>query len=297
MNLSQPSEEDYDPETNKPLPPFEVFEAGTGMGSLTLHLARALNAANPTVPPMLRDALCTARYKSEDYSLELSDEARAAYDSYRSKRRAVLHTLDQNAKHSRAANKLVRQFRRSLYYPTVDFHVGAISDYITSRLAETDKLPFLSHAILDLPSVEDYASPVIQALRPNGLLIVFAPSISQIARFQTWIGQTKQPIRQERVIELEVSTTADGVLDTGGGREWDVKTVIPRADPEGVPVQVMRPKVGDRISGGGFVGVYRRWPSDRTSSQIESVDKEDVSDVDETIESDSTAEIESTKRE
>jgi len=78
-------------------------------------------------------------------------------------------------------------------------------------------------------------------------------------------------VRQERVIELDVSTTADGVLDTGGGREWDVKQVTPKNDPNGVPVQVMRPKVGDRISGGGFVGVYRRWPIKQTGPQVESV--------------------------
>ncbi|CAF3630466.1 unnamed protein product [Fusarium graminearum] len=320
----QPSEDDYDPVTKEPLPPLEIFEAGTGMGSLTLHLARALNAANPAVPSMLRDALCTARYKSQDNSLELSDEVQAAFDAYRSSRRAILHTLDQNAKHSGGANKLVRQFRRSLYYPTVDFHVGSISDYVASRLAETDEKPIFSHAILDLPSVEDYASPVIQALHPNGLLVVFAPSISQIARFQTWISKTKQPLRQERVIELDVSTTADGVLDTGGGKEWDVKTVVPRSDPEAVPVQVMRPKVGDRLSGGGFIGVYRRWPNEEAITQVEPVGEENVSDTEgidssegiisdtegkvdsseeivsdtgETIDSDKTTEIESTKTE
>ncbi|CAG7566447.1 unnamed protein product [Fusarium equiseti] len=271
LNLSQPNEEDYDTETNEPLPPMEIFEAGTGMGSLTLHLARALTAANPAVPSMLRDGLCSARYKPEGRGLDLSEEVQAAYDSYRSSRRAVLHTLDQNTRHSRAANQLVRRYRRSIYYPTVDFHTGSISDYISPRLAETDGQPIFSHAILDLPSVEDYASPVIQALHPNGLLVVFAPSISQIARFQAWAAETKQPVRQERVIELDVSTTADGVLDTGGGREWDVKQVTPKNDPNGVPVQVMRPKVGDRISGGGFVGVYRRWPIKQAGPQVESV--------------------------
>ncbi|KAH7198726.1 S-adenosyl-L-methionine-dependent methyltransferase [Fusarium flagelliforme] len=271
LNLSQPNEEDYDPETNEPLPPMEIFEAGTGMGSLTLHLARALTAANPAIPSTLRDDLCSARYKPEGRGLDLSGEVQAAYDSYRSSRRAVLHTLDQNTRHSRAANQLVRRYRRSIYYPTVDFHTGSISDYISPRLAETDGQPIFSHAILDLPSVEDYASPVIQALHPNGLLVVFAPSISQIARFQAWAAETKQPVRQERVIELDVSTTADGVLDTGGGREWDVKQVTPKNDPTGVPVQVMRPKVGDRISGGGFVGVYRRWPIKQTGPQVESV--------------------------
>ncbi|KAM6509132.1 hypothetical protein FSOLCH5_012120 [Fusarium solani] len=61
LNISRPGEEEYD--TDQTPPPFEIFEAGTGMGSLTLHLARALHAGNPTVPPSLRNALCGARYK------------------------------------------------------------------------------------------------------------------------------------------------------------------------------------------------------------------------------------------
>ncbi|KAF5673445.1 tRNA (adenine-N(1)-)-methyltransferase [Fusarium heterosporum] len=290
LNLSRPGEEDYDLDTDQTPPPFEIFEAGTGMGSLTLHLARALHAANPAVPPSLRDSLCTARYKTDEFGLELSEEDQIAFDSYRSSRRAVLHTLDRNYKHSRAAHKLVRHFRRSLYFPTIDFHVGSIDDYISSRLAETDNQSFLSHAILDLPSAHDHASQVIQALHPNGLLIIFTPSISQIADFQAWVLRTNQPMRPERVIELEVSTTADGVLDTGGGKEWDVKTVIPRENPDGAPVQVMRPKVGDRLSGGGFVAVLRRWPINQIPSQPESTAEESASDVEEAVESDDEAE-------
>jgi hypothetical protein len=296
LNLSRPGEEEYDLDTDQTPSPFEIFEAGTGMGSLTLHLARALHAANPAVPPSLRDSLCTARYKTDEFGLELSEEDQVAYDSYRSSRRAVLHTLDRNHKHSRAAHKLVRQFRRSLYFPTIDFHVGSIDEYISSRLAETDNQPFLSHAILDLPSAHDHASQVIQALHPNGLLIIFTPSISQIADFQAWVIRTRQPMRPERVIELDVSTTADGVLDTGGGKEWDVKTVIPRENPDGAPVQVMRPKVGDRISGGGFVAVMRRWPINQMSSQVESAAQEEGnSDPEETVESDDTADTEPDK--
>ncbi|KAF4992777.1 hypothetical protein FGRMN_6930 [Fusarium graminum] len=285
-----PGEEDYDLNTDQTSPPFEIFEAGTGMGSLTLHLARALHAANPAVPPSLRDSFCAARYKTDEFGLELSEEDQVAFDSYRSSRRAILHTLDRNYKHSRAAHKLVRHFRRSLYFPTIDFHVGSIVDYISSRLAQTDNQSFLSHAILDLPSAHDHASQVIQALHPNGLLIIFTPSISQIADFQAWVLRTGQPMRHERVIELEVSTTADGVLDTGGGKEWDVKTVIPRENPDGAPVQVMRPKVGDRISGGGFVAVMRRWPINQIPSEPDSTAEESVSDVEETVESGDKAE-------
>ncbi|KAF4451867.1 tRNA (adenine-N(1)-)-methyltransferase TrmI [Fusarium austroafricanum] len=297
LNLSRPGEEENDTDADQPPPPFEIFEAGTGMGSLTLHIARALHAANPAVPPTLRNTLCTAHYKTDEFGLDLSEEDQASFDSYRSSRRAVLHTLDRNYKHSRAAHKLIRQFRRSLYFPTIDFHVGSVDEYISSRLAETDNQPFLSHAILDLPSAQDHASQVIQALHPNGLLIIFTPSISQIAEFYTWVARTCQPMRPERVIELEVSTTADGVRDTGGGKEWDVKTVVPRENPDGASVQVMRPKVGDRISGGGFVAVLRRWPLDQMPSQVESSEVENSSEVEDTIDSEDRADNEPVKNE
>ncbi|KAF7556628.1 hypothetical protein G7046_g6250 [Stylonectria norvegica] len=254
LNLPRPGEEE-----DENGPPFEIFEAGTGMGSLTLHLARALHAANSPVPPALRSNLCVAHYQREGFGLELAPETQAAYDDYRTSRRAILHTLDRNPKHSRGAHKLIRQFRRALYFPTIDFHVGSIDEYLGTRLAASNNAPFLSHAILDLPSAHDNAELVIKAMHPNGLLILFNPSISQIADFQAWALKTDQPVRLEKVVELPVSTTADGVRDNSGGREWDVKTVIPR-DGDGEMVQVMRPKVGDRVAGGGFVAVLRRWP-------------------------------------
>ena len=248
------------------------------MGSLTLHLARAMHAANPAVPPGLRKALIEAPYKTESFGLELSVEDQAAYDTYLSSRRAILHTLDRNPKHSRAAHKLIRGFRRSLYFSNIDFHVGSINEYITNRLEETSQAPFLSHAILDLPAADEHADLVIKALHPNAQLIIFNPSISQIADFQAWAVKTKQPIRLERVIELPVSTTADGVKENGGGKEWDVKTVIPRNDEgEGKMVQVMRPKVGDRVAGGGFVAVMRRWPIQPMNDQL--VDAETASEL------------------
>lgn len=86
--------------------------------------------------------------------------------------------------------------------------------------------------------------------------------------------RTDQPVRFERVIELPVSTTADGVRDNGGGREWDVKTVIPRgAEADAQPVQVMRPKVGDRVVGGGFVALLRRYHA-KASPEAEPVEEE-----------------------
>lgn len=208
---------------------------------------------NPTAPPGL-------------HLNELEEE----FEAYRKSRRVVLHTLDRNSNHTRAAYKLIRGFRRAQYLANIDFHIGSIGEYINKRLEASDGLPFLSRAVLDLPGAHENAEDVIKALHPNATLILFNPSISQIAEFHAWMIQTGQPLRLEKVLELPTSTTNDGVHDGGGGgRHWDVKTVIPKAFPneDGSPnnveskaVQVMRPKVGDRIAGGGFVAVLRRWP-------------------------------------
>jgi hypothetical protein len=250
------------------------------MGSLTLHIARALHAANAPVPPSLRRAICEAKFRPKSNPslkrVDLAEEAEAALDEYRTTRRAILHTLDQKPKHTHAAYKLVRNFRRAQYLPSVDFHIGSIDDYLSSRLSQSGGQPFLSRAILDLPSAHENAERVVESLLPNGILILFKPSISQIADFQKWATETRQPLRLEKVLELPVSTTSDGVHDAGGGRHWDVKTVVPKASQagDGKIVQVMRPKVGERIAGGGFVAVLRRWPVDEGPAEPEQEDKD-----------------------
>ncbi|KAL3956476.1 hypothetical protein ACCO45_009322 [Purpureocillium lilacinum] len=243
LNPSRPGE---DPDDDA-APPLEIFEAGTGMGSLTLHLARAIHAANAPVPPPLRRALCEAKLRSRQdpctSRVDLSPDQQAALDEYAATRRAVIHTLDRNPKHLHAAYKLVRNFRRAQYLASIDFHLGSVEEYLSGRLAQSDGQPFLSRAILDLP------------LRTR-------TQSSQVADFQAWALRTHQPLRLEKVLELPIATTTDGVHDAAGGRQWDVKTVVPKEHQgdESKRVQIMRPKVGDRIAGGGFVAVFRRWP-------------------------------------
>ena len=287
LHPTRPGEEDHDGD-EAAQQPFEVFEAGTGMGSLTLHLARAIHAANPPVPPSLRRALCAANFRTKsDPSLtrvDLDEHEQAALDVYCASRRAVIHTLDFKPKHTHAAYKLVRNFRRAMYLPSIDFHVGTIDEYLNERLQMSGGVPFLSRAILDLPSAHDNAESVIRALKPDGILILFKPSISQIADFQRWSAETCQPVRLEKVLELPVSTTSDGVHDAGAGRHWDVKTVVPKAwkegDGEAKVVQVMRPKVGERIAGGGFVAVLRRWPTLESAEVEEDEDTSGPGDAD-----------------
>ncbi|KAF4591934.1 tRNA (adenine-N(1)-)-methyltransferase [Ophiocordyceps camponoti-floridani] len=261
-------------------PPFEVFEAGTGMGSLTLHLARALHAANPPFPPDLRRKICAASAIRDPCAagVALEPEDQAAFDSYRASRRLVLHSLDQSAERVKAACKFIRYFRRALYLPNIDFHIGTVEAYVSQRLAASSGQPFLSRAVLDVASPEEGAASVIQALHPGALLVVFQPSISQIAAFDIWERKTKQPVRLEKVIELSVGTLMDGLNDAGSGRPWSVKMWRAKADKgdAGEEVQVLRPKVGGRVVGGGFVAVYRRWPVEEMAS--ESVPEEQDSD-------------------
>ncbi|GKT48910.1 uncharacterized protein ColSpa_09091 [Colletotrichum spaethianum] len=295
LNLPVPGEDpDFDAG-----PPVEIFEAGTGMGALTLYLARAIHGANPPVPPQLRDALCTAPYERNNlprkvvinddapeygtspHALDFAEqpELAALHDKHAAGRRAILHTLDINPSSSRLAHSLVRHFRRGMYLLDVDFHVRTIRSYLSSRLSRNGGQPFLSHAILDLPASQEHADVAVEALQPGGKLVVFFPSITQILEFVVWAQDSGQPLLLDRVVELQTSTSGgDGMFRDGtGGRNWEVKVVnIRKAVEEGesgaaARAHVCRPKVGTLVVGGGFVAVFSRIPR-QVASAIEESD-------------------------
>lgn len=277
---------------------FEIFEAGTGNGGLTLHLARAIHAANTAAPPLPpkkqtqpitppateNDIDAVAPPQSvEGVEAEQADAAEKIYRDWLSKRRAVIHTLDAARDHSTHAQRVLRNFRDGMYFPHVDFHVGSIHEYLTSRLEGTME-PFLEHAILDLAGIHNYLDIVGKALRPNGILITFSPSITQVLSCVHEVKDNRLPFLLEQVLETGI---AAGV----GGREWDVRTVRPRVvvraeaaareqlsdteessdtfdqeDGREAPVMessqgweaICRPKAAARVAGGGFLGVWRR---------------------------------------
>lgn len=255
---------------------LEIFEAGTGHGALTLYLARAILAAN-TLPPDLPGENGT---KTQNESA-----VQEKYDAWRAQRRAIIHTLDIQEKHSRHAAANIKRFRNGIYFPHIDFHHGSIEDFLNGKLAVTSNVPFLEHAILDLPSPHDYMKIVSNAIKDNGQLLVFVPSITQINKVSMLVRVEKLPLALENVLEL------GGMIGTGG-REWDVRPVKPRiiqraelaeeesskADvdllkqasqndelnlenfPKGLKgwEMVCRPKVGVRITNGGFIGIWRK---------------------------------------
>ncbi|KAI9902855.1 hypothetical protein N3K66_002207 [Trichothecium roseum] len=268
---------------------FEIFEAGTGMGSLTLHMARAIHAGNPPLPAKLRRALASAKMRSDapypppdDGSdggggvvetvrpwdrLALTDDETSALRAHLdTRRRAVLHTLDNRRSHALAAHRFVRGFRRAQYLSDVDFHVGRVSDFVRARLAAAPGggRPFLSRCVLDLARPAAQAEALLPALKQSALVLVFQPSISQIASFAEWAPPW---LRLERTVELPPTGVRSGeghdpsLADSGGGRVWDLRsTVVKSGEQRGERVTVMRPKVGEMLGGGGFVGVWRVWP-------------------------------------
>lgn len=265
-------------------PKLEILEAGTGHGALTLFLSRAIHAANPPYPHHT-----TASTTDEE------DTESIAIEAYKSARRALIHTIDISPRYSAHARTIVRNFRHGLYAPNIDFHVGNVSSWTTTTLAARNNTPFLSHAFLDLPGAETHISSVSKALRTDGCLVMFNPSITQIIAAVEEVRGKRLPLELERVVEL-------GVNGGSGGREWDVRAVKPRrkadfaktaeeavdsdaaaAEDSGVEVSrdgevdravtpavapaeeekdewkmVCRPKVGDAIVGGGFLGVFRK---------------------------------------
>jgi hypothetical protein len=192
----------------------------------------------------------------------------------------------------------VRGFRRGLYAGNVDFYVGHVENWIAQQTAarqpspstsllslkpKADAVaPFLSYAILDMPSAHLRIPHVAPILKRDGVLAVFMPSITQIGDCVDLIRRQALPFTLEKVVELGAGISS--------GRLWDVRFAVKksRADPsswsetsdseqtaagsdtgevatapEEAPkgddsVLVCRPKVGSRIVGGGFVGIWRR---------------------------------------
>jgi tRNA (adenine57-N1/adenine58-N1)-methyltransferase len=267
-------------------PPLEILEAGTGHGALTLHLSRAIHAANlplPRPPPVAQqEEPEDAIYLGES----MADLHLTASESWKNNRRAIVHTLDISSKHSKHAKKIVEGFRDGMYASNVDFHVGDVSDWIAKqKTARQTEEPFLTHVFLDLPNAEHHLMNVAPVLHVNGILAVFNPSITQIADCVEAIREQKMPYLLDQVIELGAGTI----------REWDVRAVKPRATLRKVEVHdcsetptgdtteavegqavrdeelakdlaqteekwamVCRPKAGQQVVGGGFLGIWRR---------------------------------------
>ena len=274
---------------------IEVLEAGTGHGALTLHLSRAIHGANsqaskPASAPAPASEAVEIQSVTESGSGEPQSESDDALATWKASRKAVIHTIEISSKHSKHAAKIVAGYRHGLYADNVDFHVGDVSEWVKSEHARrASEEPFLTHAFLDLPATHDHISTVASALQKDGVLIVFNPSITQILDCISKIKRENIPLFLDQTLEL-------GNNGSSGGKPWDLRAVKPRASSKVQPAEdgadsaqssgsegseesitrdpaqtlkeakpedsnwtfVCRPKVGERITGGGFLGVFRK---------------------------------------
>ena len=288
---------------------MEILEAGTGHGSLTLHLARAIHAANP-LPPSTPLPFQRQLEKSGKVTVVARDEA---WKAYYASRKAIIHTTDVSPSFSVHAERIVHGFRKGIYAPHVEYYISPVKDWVTSqsqlrRTLQTDNQdqplePYISYALLDLPSVHAQLSDVAPIMRPNGLVAIFTASVTQIGDCVREIQEKSLPFKSVKTLELGTGISS--------GRVWDVRLASVRArstdrdrligeqkqkmkktkksaeaaisegessnedtaciassdivpeeegeqgeeDPQ---VMVCRPKVGERIVGGGFLGLFRK---------------------------------------
>ncbi|RAH61950.1 adenine-N(1)--methyltransferase [Aspergillus piperis CBS 112811] len=301
-------------------PPLEILESGTGHGSLTLHLARAIQGANFTPPPLPPSSQVTylptkpgevstrkLQPPADGASETTVDPDQENWDAWRSQRKAIIHSVDVTPKSSVHAEGIVRSFRRGIYAGNVDFYAGHVEDWIAeqkrqrapigllSSLKKDEVEPFLSYAILDMPSAHLRIPHVASILKRDGILAVFMPSVTQIGDCVELIRRQRLPFVQDKVVELgngissgrlwdirhAVKKSRDNVsvassTEEGSGSEESVETGAVETESADVAeektpkeedsVLVCRPKVGARIVGGGFVGIWRKIEEDARRS-------------------------------
>ena len=255
--------------------PFQILEAGTGHGSLTLHLARAVCAANAHISVQ------------EEANNGEQDVVHAM-----EKRGAIIHTTDISAANSRCAKTVISEFRRGIYAKNVNFHVGDVASFLQCQQQTCESLePFLDGVVLDLPAAHTQVEIVAGSIVVDGILALFCPSVTQITDALRLIRKKCLYLALEQVIELNSITS--------GGRAWDLRFVTPRAVtrakttqsiPQGLvdseestevdlTIQsstaeteketsdmeddhnleiICRPKFGDMVTAGGFLALFKK---------------------------------------
>ena len=232
--------------------PLQFLEAGTGHGSLSIAIAKALHPAN-----------ALAHY-SNDLNL----------------RGAVLHSVDCNKNHSITGKRTVKGFRRGMYLNDVEFHIAdSPTTWINSEdgqnwverelVSRKDIDPvvdtnednaFLSGVFLDMPGYHEHMVKLAPYVKTGGFIIVFCPSITQIVEAIDLIADENEKLAKmdpPSSLHIEHERTVQLLDGAGGGlKEWDTRRAVIRST--GKIGYSVRPKVGVRTVGGGFVAIWRK---------------------------------------
>jgi tRNA A58 N-methylase Trm61 len=217
--------------------PLQYLEAGTGHGSLTLAICNKIHAAN-------------------------------CYLEKFGQQGAILHSIDNNETHSNRGFKNLKNFKRGIYNNDVKFHLAeSPTDWLLNHsspfkalekfeedASELDREEFLSGAFLDMADLVPNLKQISINLKQDSPLIIFSPSVTQIV-------DVLKEVKSNKDIKMTHIRTVQLVPGIGGGlQDWDVRFVKIKANEE--TGLVCRPKVGTRVVGGGFVGIFKKLPND-----------------------------------
>lgn len=193
--------------------PLQFLEAGTGQGCLSLVISKLLHPAN-----------ALAKLK-DDSSL----------------RRAILHTVDCNESNIARAKKIVKGFRRGIYYDNIEFHLAEGPSQWIQSTSFTDA--FLDGCFLDMPEPELHLQTISKYLKPGAPILIFQPSVTQ---FFPILEVTKK-------VGFSCVSISE-MAGNGGLREWDLRKVHVEEQEK----LVCRPKSSPKLLAGGFLGIWRK---------------------------------------
>ncbi|KAI9893618.1 MAG: hypothetical protein M1814_006414 [Vezdaea aestivalis] len=216
------------PRSSSRTSPLEILEAGTGHGSVALHISRILqsfNTAPPLEPPLLlppptskvtylKASITSLMVKrGERHISTLSTTDQAAYREWRAGRNAILHSVEASSLHASFAERIVHGFRSGLYSGNIDFYHADVVKWVQERLAGNNGEPFLAHAVLDLPGAKEALTEVSKAIVVGGTVLVFVPNVTQLVECLGLVQEDREGLWLEETLQM----------DGAGGRQWEVK--------------------------------------------------------------------------
>ncbi|KAK5171703.1 uncharacterized protein LTR77_003339 [Saxophila tyrrhenica] len=279
----QPSE---DSESEHVPPKLEILEAGTGHGALTLYLARALHAANAHLPPPPSDPTALATWKGTrpailhtlDISARYSAHAQATITTFR--HGLYTPTIDF---HVSSPSPWIRAALASPERGGKSFLSHVILDLPNADAQLADVVKGVRDdgtVVVFNPSVTQILD-CLERVKQEGLALELEKVVELGAGGgsggREWDCRFVKPragrgseadVGGEKVMEESGSgsegdvsgeETGDGV-DAEGEKEVREPQAKPTSERSGQKewAMVCRPKVGERIVGGGFVGVFRK---------------------------------------
>ena len=184
------------------------------------------------------------------------------------------------------------------YVGDVDEWISAQLTERRVLLGQEVETSFLSHIVLDAPDSQNLIAKAAQALLTGGSLVLFCPSVSQIMTAVKMVKARKLPLVMDRVLETGPSLTGGREWDVRAVKPRSLiraeatrkqtstieelsedqssdsaslnsgthleELLIEESEDSNPGVEdagwemICRPKVGERLVGGGFLGVWKK---------------------------------------